>query len=198
VGDRINSVRVVRRLAFFAVGLLVVGAVIGLTLVTWDRTGHAGTGRTSSTIMLTCADSAGQQGSGGETVVGGVEGLVLPGSGNPASLTPWRATNGRRYFFYKVFLAVSRASAPYATVSIIRPNDARLVYGPAATNSLSGRARISAMVAASRRQVRLPVCGPRFTGFVGAVVLVKPTYVTFSVSSPARRSVRTTVPLGNT
>ena len=42
----------------------------------------------SSLLSLSCSDSAGQQGQGGETVIGGVEGLVLPGSGDPAGLYP--------------------------------------------------------------------------------------------------------------
>ncbi|HXB46682.1 MAG TPA: hypothetical protein VNW50_02895, partial [Streptosporangiaceae bacterium] len=40
--------------------------------------------RESSVLNLSCAESVGQQGRDHETVVGGVEGLVLPGSAEPA------------------------------------------------------------------------------------------------------------------
>jgi hypothetical protein len=94
------------------------------------RSGHSGPGSaTSSLISLSCADSAGQQGEDHETVIGGVEGLVLPGSDDPAGLYPIRASDGRRYFVYKAFLAVSASAAPYVTVSVTRPAGARLVYG---------------------------------------------------------------------
>jgi len=189
----------VKRIAVVVVALLVIGAAVGLALVRLGRSAPSGSGGlASTTIVLTCPDSAGQQGRNGETVVGGVEGLVLPGSGNPASLTAWRGTNGRRYYFYKVFLAVSKSSSPFATVSIVRPTSARMVYGPAIAASSTGPARVTSLVAASRSQIRMPVCGPRFTGFAGAIVVLKPSNVTFSVSSPGRKTQRVTVPLGNT
>ena len=85
---------------------------------------------TSSLLSLSCPDSAGQQGADHEAVVGGVEGLVLPGSDDPAGLYPiGPATGGKRYFIYKTFLAVSASAAPFATVSVTGPADARLVYG---------------------------------------------------------------------
>lgn len=77
---------------------------------------------TSSLLSLSCPDSAGQQGADHETVVGGVEGLVLPGSDDPAGLYPiGPATGGKRYFIYKTFLAVSASAAPFATVSVTGP-----------------------------------------------------------------------------
>lgn len=145
---------------------------------------------TSSLISLSCADSAGQQGQDHETVVGGVEGLVLPGSDDPAGLYPIRASDGKRYYVYKAFLAVAASAAPYATVSIIRPADVRLVYGP--MSGLSGQA----LVAASRTKVRLPVCGPRFTGFVGGIIVTGPACVTFEVSSRSARTAAVSVPIG--
>jgi hypothetical protein len=78
------------------------------------RSGHSVPGpATSSLISLSCADSAGQQGGDHETVVGGVEGLALPGSDDPAGLYPIGASDGKRYFIYKAFLAVSATAAPY-------------------------------------------------------------------------------------
>src|SRR5258708_26645062 len=55
----------------------------------------------SSPLSLTCSDSAGQQGQDREAVIGGGEGLVLPGSGDPAGLYPIGSAGGTRYFIYK-------------------------------------------------------------------------------------------------
>lgn len=150
----------------------------------------------SSLISLSCADSVGQQGRNHETTVGGVEGLVLPGSGDLANLYAIRS-DGKRYFVYKAFLAVSAAAAPYATVSIVRPGSARLVYGSSSRiGKLTSTNRGQALVAASRSRVRLPVCGPRFTGFVGGIIITRPTCVTFEVSSRSARKATVTVPIG--
>jgi hypothetical protein len=149
-------------------------------------------------MILRCSDSVGQQGRGGEKVIGGVEGLVLPGSGDPALLRSLRNANGQRYFVYKAFLAVSAATAPYATVSVVSPQSAKLFYGSASVvGSLANSARGRGLIAASTSQVRLPVCGPNFTGFVGGIIVVKPTSVTFAVSSPHKRTERVTVSIGN-
>jgi hypothetical protein len=53
-----------------------------------------------------------------------------------------------------------------------------------------------ALVAASRSKVRLPVCGPRFTGFVGGIIVTGPACVTFQVSSPSARAATVSVPIG--
>jgi hypothetical protein len=152
---------------------------------------------TSSLLSLSCSDSAGQQEADHQTVTGGVEGLVLPGSGDPAGLYPiGRASGGKRYFIYKAFLAVSASAAPFATVSITRPANARLVYGsPSRIGELSAGSG-QALIAASRSKVRLPVCGPRFTGFAGGVIVTGPACVTFQVSSPSARAATVTVPIG--
>ncbi len=152
----------------------------------------------TSLIVLRCSDSVGQQGPGGERSVGGVEGLVMAGSKDPASLNSLRGRDGRRYYVYKAFLAVSASAAPYATVSILRPRSARLFYGPSSVvGTLASRSQGRGLIAASRSQVRLPVCGPRFTGFVGGIVIVRPTSVTFVVSSPHRQTEKVTVSVGN-
>jgi hypothetical protein len=151
----------------------------------------------SSLISLSCADSAGQQGADHETVVGGVEGLVLPGSDDPAGLYPIRASDGKRYFVYKAFLAVSASATPYAAVSITHPAGARLVYGsPSRIGELMSTPSGQGLVAASRSKVRLPVCGPRFTGFAGGIIVPGPACVTFEVSSPSARAATVSVPIG--
>ena len=157
-----------------------------------------GSSPSSTLTTLSCSDSAGQQGRGGEKVVGGVEGLVLPGSGDPASLLSLRSADGQRYFVYKAFLAVSAATAPYATVSVVRPRSAKLYYGSSnVVGTLANSAQGRGLIAASTSQVRLPVCGPDFTGYVGGIIVVTPTSVTFVVSSPHKKTERVTVSIGN-
>jgi hypothetical protein len=41
------------------------------------------------------------------------------------------------------------------------------------------------------------VCGPDFTGFVGGILVVKPTSVTFAVSSPHEKTEHVTISVGN-
>jgi hypothetical protein len=149
-------------------------------------------------MILRCSDSVGQQGRGGEKVIGGVEGLALPGSGDPALLRSLRNSDGQRYFVYKAFLAVSAATAPYATVSVVSPQSAKLYYGSSnVVGSLANSEQGRGLIAASKSQVRLPVCGPNFTGFVGGIIVVKPTSVTFAVSSLHKKTERVTVSIGN-
>jgi hypothetical protein len=149
-------------------------------------------------ITLNCSNSVGQQGRGGERVVDGVEGIVLPGSGNPATLSPLRSANGERYFVYKAFLAVSPVAGAYAIVSIVRPQSARLFYGSSSVvGTLDTSEQGRGLIQASKSQVRLPVCGPDFTGFVGGIIVVKPSSVTFAVSSPLMRTERVTISVGN-
>jgi hypothetical protein len=182
---------------------LVATAFIGIVLSACSgapvHSGHSarGTTATSSLISLSCADSAGQQGADHETAIGGVEGLVLPGSDDPAGLYPIRARGGKRYYIYKAFLAVSASAAPYATVSVTRPASARLVYGsPSRIGELTRTPSGQALVAASRRSVRFPVCGPRLTGFTGGIIVTGPVCVTVEVSSPLARAATVSVPVG--
>ncbi|HEY1761880.1 MAG TPA: hypothetical protein VGG17_04725 [Acidimicrobiales bacterium] len=176
--------------------LLVAG---GVSALIWLNVGtHAlTTQRNVGTIELTCSQSYGQQGRSGDPSIGGVTGLVLPGSADLSSLRPLRSADGRRFFVYKAALAVSSTTAHYVTVSIARPRSATLYYGTAdnvgaLANSHQGRG----LIAASRSQVRFPVCGSRFTGFVGGIIIAKPTLVTIAVSSPNKKTVRVTVPIG--
>jgi hypothetical protein len=151
----------------------------------------------ASVLSLSCSDSAGQQGQDGETVTGGVAGLVLPGSGDPAGLYRIGTAGVARYFIYKAFLAVSPSAAPFATVSVTRPASARLVYAaPSRIGTLFSTRSGQPLLAASRSAVRLPVCGPRFTGFTGGVIVTGPACVTFKVSSPVARAATVTVPIG--
>ena len=187
-----NSVPIVKKVAAKAGTLVIAGTVALLGLWLADRApGMHNGSRLSGEIRLTCAESAGQQGRGGESVVGGVEGLVLPGSSDPSALNPIIGPAGRRYYVYKAFLAVASSDTPFATVSIVSPPSARLYYG--SPDRLLGD---RALVSAARKRVRLPVCGKRFSGYVGGIVLVAPSRVTFEVNAPRRRAVRVGVSIG--
>lgn len=158
----------------------------------------AATHTTSASLLsLSCSDSIGQQSGDHQTVVGGVTGLVLPGSDDPAGLFAVRGKDGRGYFVYKAMLAVSVSVSPFATVSVINPADAAMLYGSATyVGDLASAPSGQALVAASRREVRLPVCGPRFTGYVGGIIVTKPTCVTFEVTSPGSKPATASVPIG--
>jgi hypothetical protein len=176
-------------------------ALIGVSLSACSgapaHAGHLAPGHAVSPLLsLGCADSAGQQGAGHEVVVGGVTGLVLPGSDDPAGLYPIRGADGKRYFVYKAMLAVSASVAPYATVSVIRPAGARLVYGSASHVGELAASSGQGLVAAARARVRLPACGPRFSGYVGGIVVPRPECVTFGVSSPSARAATVSAPIG--
>ena len=151
----------------------------------------------ASLLSLSCSDSVGQQSGERQTVIGGVTGLVLPDSNDPASLYPVRGANGRTSYVYKAMLAVSASSAPFATVSVTSPADATMVYGSAThVGDLASAPSGQALVAASRRAVRLPVCGPRFTGYVGGIIVTKPACVTFEVTSRGSKPATVSVPIG--
>jgi hypothetical protein len=172
---------------------LAVAALVVILSIDFERSSSAATLRT-----LRCSDSVGQQGRGGEKVVGGVEGLVLPASSDPALLLPLRSADGQRYYVYKAFLAVSENVAPYATVAVVSPRSATLYYGSSsAVGNLATRSQGRGLIAASTSRVRLPVCGPDFTGYVGGIIVIKPTSVTFAVSSPHQHTERVTVRIGN-
>jgi hypothetical protein len=181
-----------------ATSKIILGVLIGAgSLLVVDTTPSASGARATSLILLKCSDSVGQQGSGQEVVVGGVEGLALPDSSDPSVLAPIRSVDGRHFLIYKDFLAVSSSATPFATVSIVNPPSASLVYGASARiGALSSSPHGDELVKASASGVRLPVCGVRFTGFVGGVIVQRPTCVTFQVSSPHRRSVRVVERIG--
>lgn len=174
------------------------GVVIGAgSLLVVDTAPPASGARATSLIVLKCSDSVGQQGKGREVVVGGVEGLSLPDASDPSVLAPIRSVDGRHFLIYKDFLAVSSSVTPFATVSIVNPPSASLVYASSARiGALSSSPHGEELVKASASGVRLPVCGVRFTGFVDGVIVQRPTCVTFQVSSPHRRSVRVVERIG--
>src|SRR5450631_73171 len=129
------------------------GLVLLVISIVSSGSEHSSAAAHSPFLLLTCSASSGQQGRGGEKVVGGVEGLQLKASSDFSSLSPLRGPGGKRLFVYKAYLAVSQ----YATVSIVSPKDASLFYGRSSeVGALASRAGGIGLVTASRRGVRLP------------------------------------------
>ncbi len=71
------------------------------------------------------------------------------------------------------------------------------MYGsPSRIGTLFSTRSGQALLAASRTKVRLPACGPRFTGYTGGVIVTGPGCVTFEVTSPSAKAATVTVPIG--
>jgi len=142
---------------------------------------------------LTCHATAGQQGADPHALrVNGVESIALRGDSNSADPLPVWHVAGRRYLIWKTFLAVAAASRPYRVVTVTSPATARLYYASAARwGAASGRGEIGA----APRQVRLPVCGRRFTGYTGGILVTHPACVHLAVRGPGRKAVTVTVPI---
>jgi hypothetical protein len=154
---------------------------------------HAAT--PNATVALTCRATAGQQGADPQALrVNGVESFALRGDSNPADPLPaWRVA-GRRYLIWKTFLAVAATARPYRVVTVTSPAAARLYYAaPARWGAVSGRGTI----AAAPRQIRLPSCGRRFTGYTGGILVPHPACVRLAVRGPGRnaKAVSVTVPI---
>jgi len=77
-------------------------------------------------------------------------------------------------------------------VTITSPATARLYYAsPTQWGAVSGRGTIGA----APRQIRLPVCGRRFTGYTGGILVMHPTCVRLAVRGPGRQAATVTVPI---
>lgn len=144
-------------------------------------------------LNLTCRATAGQQGPDPQALrVNGVESVALRGDSNPADPLPAWHVAGRRYLIWKTYLAVATASRPYRVVTVTSPATARLYY---ASTSRWGAASGRAAIGAAPRQVRLPVCGRRFTGYTGGILVTHPACVRLAVRGPGRKPVTVTVPI---
>jgi hypothetical protein len=146
-----------------------------------------------NTMVLSCRSSAGQQAADPQAKrVNGVESFALRGDTNAYDTLPaWRVA-GRRYLIWKTFLAVAASARPYRVVTVSSPSTARLFYaGPGRWGAVSGRDRIGA----AARQIRLPACGGRFTGYTGGILVTHPACVRLAVSAPDRRAVTVSVPI---
>lgn len=129
--------------------------------------------------LLTCHDSAGQQSRDKPParLVNGVNGFI--GDTNTHDTLPAQYLAGHRYLAWKSALSVGPDARPYRIVTVISPGSARLGYGSSAP----------------ARSVRLPVCGHRYTLYVGGILVRRPACVILAVGGPAGKSATVSVPV---
>jgi hypothetical protein len=168
--------------------------VLGLPLVALLAVAVAGCvdhRAAGSAAVLSCRASAGQQGRDPQArQVNGVESFALRGDTNTYDALPGWRVGGRHYLIWKTFLAVAASARPYRIVTVASPSTARLYYAsPTRWGAVSGRGSVGA----AARQVRLPVCGRRFTGFTGGILVTRPACVRLTVSAPGRKAATMTV-----
>jgi hypothetical protein len=139
------------------------------------RTFHA-----DAAILLTCHDSAGQQGEDGPParLVNRVGGFI--GVPNAYDTLPVQRLNGYRYLAWKTALSVA-PGAGYRTVSVVTPTSARLSYGSS--------------ISKASRSVRLPACGRRYALYVGGILVRHPACVTIAVTGADGKSATVSVPV---
>lgn len=135
----------------------------------------------STTVVLTCHDSAGQQGEDGPParLVDGVDGFI--GDANAYDTLPVQHLHGYRYLAWKTALSVAPGAGPYRTVSVVSPASARLSYG-------SSTLKASPIV-------QLPACGRRYALYVGSILVQHPACVTIAVTGPSGESTTVSVPV---
>lgn len=173
-------------------GLAVLVAVVTVATGCSDRPSAPAPG--GGTAVLSCRDAAGQQSADPQArPVNGVESFALHGDTNTGDILPaWTSRDGHRYLIWKAFLAVAATARPYRIVTVKSPATARLFYASTARwGAVSG----SQIISAAPRRVELPVCGKRYTGYTGGILVTRPACVTLAVSGPGSRAVTVTVPV---
>jgi hypothetical protein len=172
-----------RHAGWFCVASLLAAVCVTATSCT------ASAGRTTSSaaalVVLTCRDSPGQQGPGSppQRLVNGVDGFIGDSDPGDVASVPALRLFGVRYLAWKTALAVAPSARPYRTVSVVRPAGALLDYS------------IGRHAAAPSRQVRMPVCGDRYTLYIGGIFVRKPGCVDLAVTSPGSAAAQVTVPI---
>lgn len=153
--------------------------IIGLMLGACTAGNPARVPMAATLAVLTCHDSAGQQGidAAPALLVNGVDGFI--GDTNAYDRLPVRKQGGHRYLAWKAALSVAATALPYRTVSVVSPASARLGYGGAALS----------------RRVRMPACGRRYTLYVGGIVVTHRACVTLAVTGPTGKPSTVTVPV---
>jgi hypothetical protein len=135
---------------------------------------------TAATLaVLTCHDSAGQQGidTAPALLVNGVDGFI--GDTDAYDTLPMWKQDGHRYLAWKAALSVASTALPYRTVSVVSPASARLGYGGAALS----------------RRVRMPACGARYTLYAGGIFVTHRGCVTLAVTGPTGKPDIVTMPV---
>lgn len=154
-------------------------AVIGLMLSGCAGGSRARVPVAATLAVLTCHDSAGQQGVGAAPalLVNGVDGFI--GDTNADDTLPVWNQDGHRYLAWKAALSVASTALPFRTVSVVSPASARLGYGGAALS----------------QRVRMPACGRRYALYVGGIFVMHPACVTLAVTGPAGKPSTVTMPV---
>jgi hypothetical protein len=131
--------------------------------------------------VLTCHNSAGQQGEDGPParLVNGVDGFI--GDPNAYDTLLGLRLHGARYLAWKTDLSVAPDAGPYRTVRVVAPASALLSYG-SSIRKASG-------------SVRLPACGRRYALYVGGILVRHPACVTIAVTGPYRQTATVSVPV---
>jgi hypothetical protein len=162
-------------------GIAAITAIAVIVVLTLQGVTSPGTFHAAATLLLTCRDSAGQQGEDGSParLVNGVNGFI--GDSNAYDSLPVEHLGGSRYLAWKAGLSVAPDAGPYRTVSVVAPASARLSYG-------------SSILRASR-SVRLPACGRRYALYVGGILVRHPACVTIAVTAPSGKSTTVAVPV---
>lgn len=161
-------------------GIAAITAITALVVLTWPTASSPGTFHADTTVLLTCHDSAGQQGEDDRParLVNGVDGFI--GDPNAYDTLPVQHLTGYRYLAWKTALSVA-PDAGYRTVSVVTPTSARLSYG-------------SSILKASR-SVRLAACGRRYALYVGAILVRHPACVTIAVTGPNGKLATVSIPV---
>jgi hypothetical protein len=161
-------------------GIAAITAIAALIVLTWPRVSSPRTFHPDAAVVLTCHDSAGQQGQDGPParLVNGVDGFI--GDPNAYDTLPVQHLNGYRYLAWKTALSVA-PDASYRTVSVVTPTSARLSYGSS--------------ISKASRSVRLPACGRRYALYVGGLLVRHPACVTIAVTGPNGKSATVSVPV---
>jgi hypothetical protein len=154
-------------------------AIIGLMLSACTAGNSARKPTATTLAVLSCHDSAGQQGidSAPALLVDGVDGFI--GDTNADDTLPTWQEAGHHYLVWKAALSVAAGAQPYRIISVVSPASARLSYGGA---PLSAR-------------VRMPSCGSRYTLYTGGVFVTHPTCVTLAVTGPTGKPSTLTMPI---
>jgi hypothetical protein len=148
----------------------------------------------TSSVILTCKDSAGQQPADSTArLVDDVQSAALAGDTNAYdSLPAWKSSDGHRYLVWKVYLAVAPTGSPYRVVTVTSPGSARLFYAsPTDWAAVGGEPVVPPLP----HSVRLPTCGHRYTGYTGGILVTRPACVTLTVSGPGSASRKIRVPV---
>ncbi len=174
--QRLRAASVAVGAGIAAITAITVIVVLALPGVSPAKTFHADT-----TVLLTCHDSAGQQGEDGPParLVNGVDGFI--GDPNAYDILPVRHLDGHRYLAWKTALSVAPDAGPYRTVSVVTPASARLSYGSS--------------ISKASRSVRLPACGRRYALYVGAILVRHPACVTIAVTGPNGKLATVSIPV---